>query len=348
MDSCRVCSNQLESEKKIACSGTCGLTFHYTCVGLGKSQYSSLAANIGLLWFCAACRLNFNPAAYDREKKIMKALRELLIRTDSMDTRLGNYGENLRKINRTLYGTQQQNSQTDLSLDQTDFNRKIDMLNFDDTLEDPINRSRSCDDTSFFEVLDEINSTVVQPVEKFSVGNKRVQIIDNPKPSTSKSTSNPTQASTSAATLQTPNAVNSPTNVNIITNHERVLEPNSDNRRSTLRPTSGPLSVAKVGHVTDDMMDFYVTPFTPDQKEEDVKRYILEIANVNPSTLKVVKLVPRGKILDDLSFVSFKISVDKSASNMIGDPWYWPEGVTVRVFDHRQKNGPLTLRSTAT
>lgn len=48
-------------------------------------------------------------------------------------------------------------------------------------IDDPINRSRSCEDTSFFEVLDEVNSSIALPSDKFVVGaNKRVQIIANP------------------------------------------------------------------------------------------------------------------------------------------------------------------------
>lgn len=85
----------------------------------------------------------------------MKALRELLIRTDSMDTRLGNYGENLRKINKTLY-----DSQVSMSADSSSFAKRIEQLTLDDSSDDPINRSRSCNVTSFFVVLDADNCSI--------------------------------------------------------------------------------------------------------------------------------------------------------------------------------------------
>lgn len=344
MDSCQICSNSISSDKLVTCSGTWGYFFHYACAGLSKSHYSSWSANIGLYWFCASCRLNFNPNVCDREKTIVKALRELLLRTDSMDTRLANYGEHLRKINMTLYGYQQRTSQTNRSHDNSTFHQQIDMLNLDDTIDNTVNRSRSCEETSFLEVLDEINTTVGQPTDKFIVGaNKRVQIICNqPSPSTSKEHTNQSRASTPAASSQIPKTPISVSKSSNASNPNRNSV--SNHPTGTTRTSSGPLSVANIGQPAADSVDFYVTPFTPDQKEEDVKLYIQEVANVAPSTIKVVKLVPRGKDLDDLSFVSFKVTVNKTASDVIGDPWYWPDGVTVRVFDHNQKNGSSIQR----
>lgn len=351
MDTCRLCSDSLSSGRTVTCSRTCGLTFHLNCAGLSKSHHSSWSANVGLFWFCDACRLNFDPAVYDREKTIIKTLRELLIRTDSIDTRLGNYGENLRRMNKTLYSGSQSSKQVNQSLDQTSFQRKIDMLTLDD-VDDPINRTRSCEETSFFEVLDEINSTVAQPSEKFIVGpNKRVQILTN-QPSSSSSSHVQENASTPAASSQKRRApiITSDISSHIGHSSQHRLDLPASNRsrqHDNTRPSSGPLSVAKVGQTASDMSDFYVTPFTPNQSEEDIKQYIQEICKVDISSVRVAKLVPRGKKLDDLTFVSFKVSVDNTISEMIGDPWYWPEGVSVRAFDYIQKNEPTTLRPTS-
>lgn len=131
-----MCSMTLDSGRALSCNGTCSSIFHFTCVGLTKTQYASLTAKLGMFWFCNSCRLNFEPAVYDRERTIMKALRELLIRTDSMDTRLGNYGENLRKINKTLY-----DSQVSKPADSSSFAKRIEQLTLDDSSDDPINRS---------------------------------------------------------------------------------------------------------------------------------------------------------------------------------------------------------------
>lgn len=108
---------------------------------------------------------------------------------------------------------------------------------------------------------------------------------------------------------------------------------------SLKRPNSISLKVANDMQVSNDLESFYVTPFTPDQNEEEVKQYVIEISNAQPSMVKVTKLVPRGKNAEDLSFVSFKVSVCKTVSSVVGDPWYWPEGITVRTFEPTTKNG---------
>lgn len=269
----------------------------------------------------------------------MKALRELLIRTDSMDTRLGNYGENLRKINRTLYGTHQQHHKTNNSTQQTTFMQSIDELNLDDTADDPVNRSRSCDDTSFFEVLDEVNTSIAQLPDKFIVGpNKRVQIVAN---STSDNRSAPRiNVSTPATTEKLTNASSSKPPSNHPHTESRTNSVGGQNvpRDDSARPNAIPLKVASFP--TDEEC-FYVTPFTPDQSEEEVKKYVIEISNADASLVKVTKLVPRGRSIDDLSFVSFKVTTSKNVSSVVGDPWYWPQGVTVRAFEPNQKNGAI-------
>lgn len=217
-------------------------------------------------------------------------------------------------------------------------------------MEDPINRSRSCEETSLFEVLDEINGTISQPTEKFSIGsNKRVRIL-------------PSQASTASAV-----ACNALSDNNVSTQSTRTQQPNStttafrnpvsqinvdsqdDTPRnephtgSSSRPAIASLKVARKDQTDNDTACFYVTPFTPEQNENDLRHHIHDIVNIDSSQLKVTKLVPRGKKLQDLSFVSFKVTVTKTASQVVGDPWYWPEGITVRLFESNKKTNFLPV-----
>lgn len=325
MESCHVCSSSLEPEKTIHCNGSCGKAFHSTCVGLTKSQFSSMTAKIGLLWFCTSCRLNFDPAVYERDKIIMKALRQLLIRTDSMDIRLGNYGDSLRKINKTLY----ENQSNSKSMDHTSFLQRIDELTLDDTIDDPVNPSRSCEETSFFEVLDEVNSSIACMPDKFIVGsNKRVQILTS-RPESSENTTNSTRIDVS-----TPAVPTQPTKSSIVGN-----KPSTSRENPVLSgPKNTALKVANGSQSANDVETFYVTPFEPDQSEDEVKKYVMDISNLHSPVVKVTKLVPRGRRIEDLSFVSFKVAVCKSASSVVGDSFYWPEGVSVRLFEPNQKN----------
>lgn len=273
----------------------------------------------------------------------MKALRELLIRTDSIDVRLGNYGENLRRVNDTLYGSKTHTKASDSSQQNASFLQRIDALNFDDTTDDTINSSKSCDHTSFFEVLDEVNSSIAVP-DRFIVGaNKRVQIVAKAASSSSNN------KNTTRMDVSTPAVADKRTNlqteqiqstVNYATSCSETV---GDKSIETLgggpsRPNSMSLRVASGTSAFGDLESFYVTPFAPDQTEEEVKQYVIDISNVHSSLVKVTKLVPRGKSVEDLSFVSFKVSVCKSVSRLVSDRWYWPDGITVRSFEPTPKN----------
>ena len=48
----------------------------------------------------------------------------------------------------------------------------------------------------------------------------------------------------------------------------------------------------------------------------------------------VVKLVPKGKPIESLSFVSFKIGLDSALKQKALDPETWPEGLLFREFEN--------------
>lgn len=257
----------------------------------------------------------------------MKALRELLIRMDSMDVRLGNYGENLRRVNGILF--ERKKNPNNNSLDQSAFHRTIDQLTLDDSV-DPLDRSRSCNETSFFEVLDDINSSLSQPPDKFVIGNKRVQIISGHSNDTSNEESDQTNTNPTDTTEPRPVPPADQDNQNPPLQPRNERHPGSDSLKVVQkRPQS---------NIDEHQSSFYVTPFSPDQSEAAILSHICEIANVDRSLVKVVKLIPRGKDQRDLTFVSFKVIVPNNVQNIVGDKWYWPDGIEVRTFEPREKN----------
>lgn len=85
------------------------------------------------------------------------------------------------------------------------------------------------------------------------------------------------------------------------------------------------------------LKSFYVTPFTIEQTEDDIVEYLRETINTDDSIVKCVKLVPRNKDINELSFISFKISVSENLANVISDSFYWPEGVEIREFQPKNE-----------
>lgn len=85
-------------------------------------------------------------------------------------------------------------------------------------------------------------------------------------------------------------------------------------------------------------------PFYVEQTEEDVLEYLRETFNIENSTVRCVKLVPRGKQVNELTFVSFKVSVSPDLETTVGDSFYWPDGVNVREFEPKNDAAPINLR----
>lgn len=53
--------------------------------------------------------------------------------------------------------------------------------------------------------------------------------------------------------------------------------------------------------------------------------------------IRVSKLVPAGRDISQLDFVSFKVAIQASSYDALLSPVIWPKGVTVRPFENRPK-----------
>lgn len=95
------------------------------------------------------------------------------------------------------------------------------------------------------------------------------------------------------------------------------------------------------------LKSFYITPFLNDQSEEDIKQYLRETINADVNQIGCVKLIPKGKNINELTFVSFKLSVPNELVPLVSDTFYWPEGVEVREFLPKNDKSPLNVRPPA-
>lgn len=81
---------------------------------------------------------------------------------------------------------------------------------------------------------------------------------------------------------------------------------------------------------------FHVSRFNPTTTEEELKSWIskkLEITD--DQSIKCWRLIPKGRELSNLEFISFKIGVLKELEVKIMDPSIWPTNITVRPFEQR-------------
>ncbi|XP_065079699.1 pneumococcal serine-rich repeat protein-like [Ochlerotatus camptorhynchus] len=141
-----------------------------------------------------------------------------------------------------------------------------------------------------------------------------------------------TASSSTAATASTSTALSSSSSAATVTTN-----PGDDEQRNP--QTECRLRVANRNQRQRDQTEevlrsFYVTPFAIDQTEVDILEYIKEISNAENSTLRCAKLVPRNKNIDELTFISFKVTVSDDLVGIVSDSFYWPEGVQSPISHH--------------
>lgn len=77
----------------------------------------------------------------------------------------------------------------------------------------------------------------------------------------------------------------------------------------------------------------YLSRIQPDVATEAVSAMVKANLETEDNPI-VVKLVPKGKDISTLSFVSFKIGIDKGLKAKALDPASWPEGIMFREFEN--------------
>lgn len=81
----------------------------------------------------------------------------------------------------------------------------------------------------------------------------------------------------------------------------------------------------------------YLSRLNPLITENDVQKIVSRCLNIVDS-VDVVRLVPKGKDVSNMTFVSFKIGLDISLKDLALDPASWPSELHFREFVDLAKN----------
>lgn len=85
----------------------------------------------------------------------------------------------------------------------------------------------------------------------------------------------------------------------------------------------------------------YLSAFHPTTSESQIASLVSECLDLASVTPKVVKLVPKGRDVNSLQFVSFKVGIAENFREKALSSDSWPENIRFREFeDHQSKNGP--------
>lgn len=76
----------------------------------------------------------------------------------------------------------------------------------------------------------------------------------------------------------------------------------------------------------------FISQLDPSTPESNIIQHVQnQLGDINIS-LKVNALIPRGKNITDIDFISFKLSLPESYFNKVVNASFWPKGVLVREF----------------
>lgn len=116
----------------------------------------------------------------------------------------------------------------------------------------------------------------------------------------------------------------------------RVIEPNpraqDSCRVGSKKPHDDIMTVPICNQVMEKKFWLYLSKIRPDVTVEAVCAMAKANLNLDDDPI-IVKLVPKGKSIETLSFVSFKIGLDLSLKDKALDPETWPEGLLFREFE---------------
>lgn len=85
---------------------------------------------------------------------------------------------------------------------------------------------------------------------------------------------------------------------------------------------------------------FHVSQFDPNTDNVKMREWFMKVLDAD--NIQCVKLIPKGRQITDLSFVSFKLGVHSSLVTKVMNPVTWPKGISIRPFQRR--NGMSTPR----
>ena len=96
------------------------------------------------------------------------------------------------------------------------------------------------------------------------------------------------------------------------------------------------LSVPSIVHNVNKFW-LYLSRLNPQITDSDVQKIVSRCISA-PESVDVIRLVPKGKDVTGLSFVSYKIGLDPAMKNKALDSSSWPTGLLFREFIDQPKN----------
>lgn len=139
----------------------------------------------------------------------------------------------------------------------------------------------------------------------------------------------------SPARFATPRKINLPDNSR---KRPRVdVEPRTESSSGTKDEDSSVIVPLATRQEKVELFWLYLSGFDPKATEDNIRELVKSNLD-NGGTVDVRKLVPKGKNLDELTFVSFKVGINPELKDTALLPATWQKGITFREFDFHTRD----------
>lgn len=90
---------------------------------------------------------------------------------------------------------------------------------------------------------------------------------------------------------------------------------------------------------------FVISPMHPSTSVKQIKTFVTNKLGIafDSDDVTIWSLAPRGRSLDELSFISFKVSSTIPLGTQLTAPEFWPSGTTIRQFEERSRKSIVSL-----
>lgn len=105
-----------------------------------------------------------------------------------------------------------------------------------------------------------------------------------------------------------------------------------DNTTVGTKEISADESIPLAASRTEEKFWLYLSGFDPQATSQQIENLVKSNLKTD-ETVDVAKLVPKGRSLDELSFVSFKVGMNQGLKDVALSASSWQKGITFRPFD---------------
>lgn len=346
---CSICSDPVANNTKdvINCYGSCGKSFHISCLARENSSYSKslhnyLAKIKNLHWYCDSCTtlpINGTAASQIQYETLIAGFQSTL---QSQLDQINLFNTAVSAKNDVSAHDKQQ-IVTPPHQPQVDTSTGILTPNPSQSTENVIDiasqNTTSAADTAHTDNLperDDINKSIITIMETEEITepiplSDRIVLKLKRRLSTS-SRSEQQKSNPSKKKRSKWEVTNATTNADGKT-------PSKKNSKSpkalSEKVTVNPVGVRAPKSSLDEKREVYVTPFLPDTSVNHILSHLHSIKSLSSIMDKIecVKLVKKKMKMDKLTFVSFKIVVPKRYVTFLTHKSVWPSGLTVEHFN---------------